>query len=156
VSSFQAINSVTDPNFIGWGTWTKGLKDSTNLDQVHYIAGRPTPNAQMPVTGTANYSYAGGTTTRINGAGISVGSFTAANTNLSVNFGTSSLTANIQTSFIGAFTETVTLTSGNPVINGTIVKGFFTGANASNAGLTFVKPLTAGDNITGAIVFTKQ
>lgn len=156
VSSFQAINSVTDTNFIGWGTWTKGLKDTINLDQVHYIAGRPTPNAQMPVTGSANYAFAGGTTTRINAAGIAVGSFTAANTHLNVDFVNSSLTASIQTSFIGVFTENVTFTSGQPVFNGTIVNGFFTGANASHAGLTFVKPITAGDNITGAIVFTKQ
>jgi hypothetical protein len=155
------MGGVSDPDFLGWGSWVQTSKEEVNggattvtpLQYFHYVAGRPT--SQMPTSGTATYMFAGGTApTRINGGGTTVGTINAANTNLSVNFGTSTLTANIDTSFTGSFSDTASISGA--LFSGAYVNGFFTGAGAARAGLTFKKSLTAGDVLTGAIVFTKQ
>jgi len=159
ITSGHIVGSVTDADFIGWGSWSAATKTEvsgsttvTPLQYFHYVAGRPTAAGQMPTTGTATYNFVGGTVTRINGGGTTVGSFTAANTNLSVNFGTSSLTANIDTPFV-TFNDTASISGST--FSGSYVKGFFVGAGATRAGLTFLKALTAGDHVTGAIVFTR-
>ncbi|OOG37896.1 FecR domain-containing protein [Polaromonas sp. A23] len=154
------MGGVSDPDFLGWGSWVQTSKEVVNggsttvtpLQYFHYIAGRPT--SQMPTTGTATYIFAGGTSpTRINGGGTTVGTINAANTNLSVNFGAGSLTANIDTSFV-VISDTASIVGAS--FSGTYVNGFFTGAGAARAGLTFKKSLTVSDVVTGAVVFTKQ
>jgi hypothetical protein len=154
-----SVGNVDAADFIGWGSWSAATKVEvsgsttvTPLKYFHYVAGRPTPAGQMPTSGTATYNFVGGTVTRINGGGTTVGSFNVANTNLSVDFGTSSLTANINTSE-ATFNDTASISGST--FSGLYVKGFFTGAGATRAGLTFLKALTAGDHVTGAIVFTK-
>ena len=155
------MGGVSDPDFLGWGSWVQTSKEEVNggvttvtpLQYFHYVAGRPT--SQMPTSGTATYLFAGATApTRINGGGTTVGTINAANTNLSVNFGTGTLTANIDTSFTGSFSDTASI--GGASFSGTYVNGFFTGTGATRAGLTFKKSLTVSDVVTGAIVFTKQ
>jgi hypothetical protein len=161
VTGVGFMGSVSDSDFLGWGSWVQTSKEVVNggsttvtpLQYFHYVAGRPT--SQMPTSGTATYLFAGGTApTRINGGGTTVGTINAANTNLSVNFGTGSLTANIDTSLTGAFSDTASIVGA--LFSGTYVNGFFAGAGAARAGYTFKKNLTAGDVVTGAIVFTKQ
>ncbi len=156
-----SLGNVADTDFLGWGSWSQTTKEEvsgsttvTPLKYFHYVAGRPTPVANMPTTGTATYNFAGGSSpTRINGGGTTVGSINAANTFLSVNFGTSALTANIDTSFV-IISDTATISGAS--FSGSYVNGFFTGSGASRAGLTFRKSLTAGDVVTGAVAFTKQ
>jgi hypothetical protein len=160
ITSGHIVGSVNDADFIGWGSWSAttkvvvngGTTTVTPLQYFHYVAGRPTAAGQMPTSGTATYNFVGGTVTRINGGGTTVGSFNAANTNLSVNFGTASLTANINTSE-ATFNDTASISGST--FSGLYTQGFFVGAGATRAGLTFLKALTAGDHVTGAIVFTK-
>ncbi len=161
VVSVGFMGNVGDADFLGWGSWVQTSKEVVNggsttvtpLQYFHYIAGRPT--SAMPTTGTATYIFAGGTApTRINGGGTTVGTINAANTNLSVNFGTTSLTANIDTNLTTVISETVAITGAT--FSGTNINGFFSGPGAARAGLTFKVNVTAGDVVTGAVVFTKQ
>ncbi len=160
ITAGHIVGSVNDADFIGWGSWSAtnkvvvngGTTTTTPMQYFHYVAGRPTAAGQMPTTGTATYNFVGGTVTRINGGGTTVGTFTAANTNLNVNFGTSSISANIDTS-VAVISDTASISGST--FSGTYIKGFFVGAGATRAGLTFLKALTAGDHVTGSIVFTK-
>ena len=152
-----ALGKVGDADFLGWGSWSQATKvevsgstTTTSLKYFHYIAGKPTAAGQMPTTGTATYVFAGGSASR----GNTVGTFTNANNNLSVNFGSGTLTVNVDTS-VAAFSETATI-SGSTFTGASYTKGFFTGAGATRAGLTFLKSFTVSDYATGAIAFTKQ
>lgn len=152
-----ALGTINDTDFLGWGSWSQATKvevgtgtTTTSLKYFHYIAGRPTASGQMPTSGSATYVFAGGSASR----GNTVGTFTNANNNLSVNFGTATMTVNIDTS-VAAFTETATI-SGSSFTGANYTKGFFTGVGATRAGLTFLKTFTVSDYATGAIAFTKQ
>ena len=156
VASFKSIGKVTDTNFIGWGMWTKGTREymgTTLLDQVHYVAGRPTPQADINAllnTGSYNYSLVGSTAPTRNGV---VGTLNSAT--FSVSFTSTNYSANVgvNTSFAN-FTDSATSTTPSFTGASLFVTGMFIGSNAAFAGLTYAKD-PGGGKITGALVFQK-
>lgn len=153
VTSFKSVGNVSDANFIGWGMWTTGQKEDPSvlsLDNVHYVAGRPTAQTELSslfYTGVANYTLAGNTAPTQNGVAGTLNSAT-----FSVNFQTGYvITVAVNTSF-GNFTDSAS--GSTPSFNGTYIKGMFVGTNAAYAGLTYAKNPGAGV-VTGAVVFKK-
>lgn len=105
--------SAADPDFAGWGYWNtgrvrygslaQGLVDDSGASEehnegVHYIVGRPTPTAAMPVTGSANYLLIGGTASTANDDG-SLRVWHAAGAGLNVDFGAARVNAFVNTVF---------------------------------------------------------
>jgi len=148
ISQFGSIGSPSDADFIGWGYWAKGTVQEQyggdSVAGVHYLVGRPTPSEQMPSSGTATYSLVGGTapTATYNGTSI-MGRLLGATMN--VNFGSNTATASISTDFQkdGAIVP-VTIQDLNLYVNGawlcgTNINGFFTGNQATRAGLIYRK-----------------
>lgn len=127
---------------IGWGRWSSGLyNSSTALVDFHYVAGMPTPAADLTALGgtTATYSLAGFTTPTTS-TGLSGGTPTATFTatfggtgslllNLSVPVGGTVYSDTLGGTFSGA---AISLSSACSSAN-----GFFAGANASHAGMTY-------------------
>ncbi|MDO9115803.1 MAG: FecR family protein [Polaromonas sp.] len=153
VTSFKSVGNVSDANFIGWGMWTTGQKEDPSvlsLDNVHYVAGRPTSQTELSslfYTGVANYTLVGNTAPTQNGVAGTLNSAT-----FSVNFVTGyTISVAINTSF-GNFTDSAS--GSTPSFSGTYIKGMFVGTNAAYAGLTYAKNPGAG-MITGAVVFKK-
>jgi hypothetical protein len=153
VTSFKSVGNVSDANFIGWGMWTTGQKEDPSvlsLDNVHYVAGRPTAQTELSslfYTGVANYTLAGNTAPTQNGIAGTLNSAT-----FSVNFQTGyTISVAINTSF-GNFTDSAS--GSTPSFNGTYIKGMFVGTNAAYAGLTYTKNPGTGV-VTGAVVFKK-
>ncbi|MDP3826573.1 MAG: FecR family protein [Polaromonas sp.] len=151
VTSFKSVGNVSDANFIGWGMWTTGQKEDPSvlsLANVHYVAGRPTAQAELSslfYTGVANYTLLGNTAPTQNGVAGTLNSAT-----FSVNFQTGyAITVAINTSF-GNFTDSAS--GSTPSFNGTYIQGMFVGTNAANAGLTYAKNPGAG-MVTGAVDF---
>ena len=155
-ANFKSIGNVSDPNFIGWGTWTTGKYEYTGttlLDQVHYVAGRLTPQTQITSLmlggGTATYLLVGSTAPTRNGVAGTLNSAT-----LTVNFTSTAYTVNssVNTSF-GVITNTAT--GNTPSFSGTgYMKGMFIGATGSLIGLTYAQYITSG-YVAGAAVFQK-
>lgn len=154
LSSFKSIGNVTDANFIGWGMWTKGTKEyfgSVLLDQVHYVAGRPTPQSDLtPLSGSFNYNLVGSTAPTQNGV---VGTLNGATFSVSFSAGYS-ISVGVNTSF-GNFTENAN--GSTPSFTGTsgLITGMFIGSNAAFAGLTYAQNPGSG-KITGSLVFQKR
>ncbi len=153
VSSSGSLGNVGDPDFIGWGYWAKGQELSSYggnsaMTGVHYLVGRPAQQSQMPASGTATYSMAGGTppTATLNGV-TSVGRLDSAFLR-DVNFGTGSMSIEVDTTFVknGANVSVQLRESGN-INSGALfsangncggdVKGFFTGNQATRAGMIY-------------------
>ena len=153
VSSSGSLGNVGDADFIGWGYWAKGQELSSYggnsaMTGVHYLVGRPAQQSQMPASGTATYSMAGGTppTATLNGV-ISVGRLDSAFLR-DVNFGTGSMSIEVDTTFVknGANVSVQLRESGN-INSGALfsangncggnVKGFFTGNQATRAGMIY-------------------
>lgn len=169
--SYGALGAVSDADFLGWGTWVTGSKNyapaygaptSAMLDSVHYVVGRPTPNAQMPLSGAANYAMVGGTAPTATLGGVTqTGQLVSAT--LSANFGVGSATANIATQF-GAVPVTISqsasFTPGTANFSGastsTAVSGFFTGNQAIRAGLVYSTTNGAIGQVTGAAAFQRS
>ncbi|MEO8856039.1 MAG: FecR family protein [Burkholderiaceae bacterium] len=167
VSSSGGLGNPGDSDFIGWGYWTKGAVSgpagSPSLADVHYLVGRPTSAGQMPVTGTASYTLAGGTapTATLNGTSV-VGSLMSAGTGLSVNFSANTVDATINTQFTkNSAVVNVSVTdhafiSGSTFLgSGCAVSGFFAGNQATRAGLIYNKFDAAVGAVSGAAVFQK-
>ncbi len=165
LTSFQSIGNVKDPDFIGWGMWTRGTREvsgsyggTTVLDQVHYIAGRPTPQADitalMGAGGSYAYNLVGFTAPTQNGVTGTLNSAT-----FSVDFSGSSyysVNVGVNTSF-GNFNGYAYTYSSSPTFSsseGATIKGMFIGANAAFAGLTYFSN-PGGGNVTGALAFQK-
>ena len=156
-ADFGSSGNVSDGNFIGWGTWKTGQYQSTGttlLDQVHYVAGRPTPQTQMTSLmlsgGIATYSLIGSTPPTRNGV---VGTLNSAT--LSVNFSSTSytVTSAFNTSF-GNITGT-SAASSTPFFNGPgYVQGMFIGPAGDLVGLTYASYITSG-YVVGAAAFRK-
>ena len=153
VTSFKSVGNVSDANFIGWGMWTTGQKEDPSvlsLDNVHYVAGRPTAQTELTslsYSGVANYTLVGNTAPTQNGVAGTLNSAT-----FSVNFVTGyTISVAINTSF-GNFTDSAS--GSTPFFSGTYIQGMFVGTNAAYAGLTYAKNPGAG-MITGAVVFKK-
>lgn len=148
VSSAGSIGNPSDADFIGWGYWAKGTVqsyyDDSGLTGVHYLVGRPTPYNQMPASGSATYSMIGGTVPTATYQGTTImGRLLGAT--MSVDFSNQSASATINTDFqkSGA-TVPVTIQNTNMYVNGAWlcggnINGFFTGNQATRAGLLYRK-----------------
>ena len=177
-TSFTTGNSVgaISDGIIGWGRWSSGSLDQVgspySLQNVHYVVGMPTPDADLTALGgmTGTYSLLGftyptawdGSTTMVGTQPIS-GSLTAdfgamtVGGNLSVPLGSNTYT----TSWAGWSINTPgAYFSGNPSWSGgsccgcsSDIRGFFAGANASRAGLTYQVSGTDYGYISGAATF---
>lgn len=170
-SSYGALGTISETDFLGWGNWATGSKNfapmygsptSSMLDSVHYVVGRPTPNAQMPTSGIANYAMVGGTAPTATLSGVTqTGQLVGAT--LSANFGVGSAIAIIATQF-GAtpvtINQSVSFTPGTAnfsgLASGTAVSGFFTGNQAFRAGLVYSTNNAAIGQVTGAAAFQRS
>lgn len=145
VSNAGSIGNAADADFIGWGYWAKGTLDGeSSLRGVHHIVGRPTPYDQMPSTGVATYNMVGGTLpTATDGSGTSItGRLLGATMN--VDFALSNANATINTDFVkNGTTIPVTIQEGMYIngawLCGNNINGFFTGNQATRAGLIYRK-----------------
>ena len=169
-----ALGAVADADFIGWGYWANGTASGPigngPVTDVHYLAGRPTPNDQMPVTGTATYNLAldnglGGTRPTATSNGTTI-TGTLLGASLSANFDGGYVEATVNTRFTpgGSGVVDVTITdvaniSGSRFSsfgcgNGT-VNGFFTGSLAARAGIVYSKSETPVGLVRGAAGFSR-
>lgn len=148
VSSSGSIGNPGDADFIGWGYWATGRiagpYDNSSLKGVHYLVGRPTPYDQMPSEGTATYSLVGGTVpTATNNGTTIMGRLLGAT--MDVNFSNSSASSTISTEFQKSGTTVpVMIQESNLYISGAWlcgnnIRGFFTGNQATRAGLIYNK-----------------
>ena len=164
-----ALGAVGDADFLGWGYWANGNASGNvgdgSLRDVHYLAGRPTPAGQMPVTGTATYNLAGGTRpTATDGATTLIGTLVGAS--LSADFSSGIVNATVNTQFTQANGSVVgvgitdqasisgsrfsSLGCGNGSVN-----GFFTGNLAARAGIVYSKSATPVGLVRGAAGFVR-
>ncbi len=169
--SFSAIGKISDPDFIGWGSWVKGSftafdSSPTPLEAVHYLVGRPTPVLQMPTLGTAAYALIGGTVPTATLAGTTING-TLLSANMSADFGLSKVNVNIATQFAGTPVNINignTAVSGFGYISGSIfsgctsngtVSGMFSGDKAFRAGLVYGATDPTVGNVAGAVAFQR-
>lgn len=138
---YGAIGQPGQQDFLGWGSWATGERLSANttaLTDVHYIIGKP--SYYVPFSGTAVYGLIGGTvpTSTLGGNGELLST-----SNLQVNFGTQSLTANINLQFgstdasfsqVGAINGSTFRSTG---CGNNFFSGMFVGANAGRAGMVY-------------------
>ena len=170
VTDFGNIGNRADGDYVGWGYWARGTSFSpyggqSSLVGVHYVVGQPTPFAQMPQTGSAQYTLAGGTSPTANYDGDRlVGQLVSAG--LSVEFATGLVHAIINTSFVTPNNGTVAVqisdsgyVDGNQFYaqgNGnSYFSGFFSGNQASRAGLLYYGYNNIVGNVAGAAAFTR-
>ena len=178
-SSFGTVGTATDPAFIGWGYWDAarltdgGIQQSsssgtTELSGVHYLVGRPTPYLDMPATGNANYTLVGGTNPTASSytGGSIVGTLIGAG--LNVNFSTGLLHAYVDTRFVSNNTTINVQIGDYGYVSGNqfyandgsgsqgYFTGFFTGAQASRAGLVYYGYGGTVGDINGVAVFVKS
>jgi len=149
VSSSGSIGIAADADFIGWGYWAKGQERQTyggnsSLVGVHYLVGRPTPDVEMPTSGTATYSMVGGTAPTATSNGISImGRLLSAT--MAVDFTLNNVAATINTEFqkngvaVPVSINDTMLLSGAALVCGSNMRGFFTGNQATRAGLVYSK-----------------
>jgi hypothetical protein len=167
---------------IGWGRWTGaftttgqgatavGIGTMTTFD---YVVGIPT--AAMPTTGTATYSLLGYTSpTDKNGltgytvtgnlsanvanstVGVNMSVANAATTTYTFNHTATPLTIAAGSTFSGNITTTSLSQTYCTFGCTTLVNGFFAGANAVRAGLSYsITDSAAANNIQGVAAFTQ-
>ncbi|MEO6974331.1 MAG: FecR family protein [Gallionella sp.] len=172
--SFSATDGI-----IGWGRWTGTITSAggplanyTSVTAFDYVVGIPT--AVMPTTGSATYSLMG--YTKPTATDLSTG-YTV-NGTLSANFGLSTVGVNM--TIANASNGTYTISTATPLtivganfagtnigttnlnasscLSGctTSIHGFFAGANAVRAGLSYsINESTGINNIQGVAAFTK-
>ena len=184
--SFGTVGNPNDPAFAGWGYWNAGRITYDDNGQmvleagvasdglemgVHYIVGRPTPLAQMPMTGAASYMLVGGTApTAHDGEILRVGALTGAG--LNVDFSASRVNAYANTVFVINGQSVAFQISGYGYIEGTTFHanafgngydygdgdsyyGFFIGDQAARAGMVYQGQDDALGTVQGAAVFLK-
>jgi hypothetical protein len=168
-----ALGVATDADFIGWGYWANGQRSgysysyfgSSSLADVHYLVGRPTPQNQMPGTGTATYTLHGGTAPTASDSGTTiVGRLVGAS--LSADFGAGMVSATVNTEFSKNNTIVPVVVTDMASISGSRftstgcsqgeVNGFFSGNLAARAGLIYRTTGTAVGQVSGAAVFTRS
>ncbi len=168
--SFAAVGNPADSDFIGWGYWAEASRTSSNsynsstqmVNHLHYLVGKPASNTEMPISGTANYSFLGGTNpTATLGSVTQVGQILPSS-NLSVDFSNSAVTANINTRFgntSASFSTTDSYISGSRIEscgNSSTVSGFFTGPGAIRAGIVYQNQHNTLGTIRGAASFQRS
>ncbi len=140
---------------IAWGRWTNGTvgtvdggegahrtQEFSNGRSLHYIVGVPTAN--MPTTGTGNYTFLGGTNPTSNSG--AVGTLTGGT--LTANFGTARVNTAINFTLAGGI---YTTTGTNLVVTGNTFSGGTAGTTATGAGCacgcsnTIISGFFAGD-----------
>ena len=160
---------------IGWGRWIDAsrLLGGTPLDTLqhtHYVVGLPTP--VMPTMGTANFTLIGYTfpTATLDGVNFTFGTQPITGS-LAVDFGAGNVAGSLgvpiggntySTSWpTGTITGTVFGGGGTAVTGGgctgcwSYINGFFAGANASRAGLSYMFTGTPIGTIMGAAAFSQ-
>lgn len=162
--------SATD-GIIGWGRWVGGPTTGTPPQPLtgvfDYVVGIPT--AVMPTTGTATYGLMGYTSPTVSNGSTGY----TVNGSLSANFATPAVAVNMTVgnstansfNFVGSvpiagstFASTTFTTTGGGCTGlcVTSVNGFFAGANASRAGLTYSIAGTPVGSIQGVAAFAKN
>ncbi|MBK8743841.1 FecR family protein [Propionivibrio sp.] len=144
---------------IGWGAWATGTySSSTALKDFHYVAGMPTPAGDLTALGgvTATYTLAGFTTPTTT-TGLTGGTPTAVFT--ATFGGAGALSLNLSVPVTGTvYSDTLSGTFSGASINLTSAcssaNGFFAGANASHAGMTY-KMDGGSMYIMGALAFKR-
>lgn len=168
------VASSMSDGIIGWGRWignitTTGPASTLTSTVFDYVVGIPT--AAMPTTGTATYSLMGYTSPTatdgstgytVNGTLSAIFSGTGSTVGVNMNVGNSANTYTFNNSAIpitgSTFTGTNISTTGG-LCTGlctTSINGFFAGANASRAGLSYSISAPAANNIQGVAVFAKN
>ncbi|MDB5967210.1 MAG: hypothetical protein JWQ72_3710 [Polaromonas sp.] len=156
-ASAGSAGSIADGDFIGWGLWTNSARNpgNTAINNLHYIVGQPT--MVMPITGSLTYNLIGQTPVTAYDSAVqtAAASGTLTSATFGVNFSTSKLNVGVVTT-LGSFTVTnITISGGQFSYSSTgpyAVDGFFTGVNASRAGMVYTG--TTGNIIySGAAVF---
>jgi hypothetical protein len=154
---------------IGWGRWSSGTKDYMGiapLVNMHYVAGSPTPSADIGALSVINATYKlAGYTLPTSSTGF-VGSAPSGTMNASFSAGNATLTLSVNVPINGSTLNFSSLGSfsnsgaGSAAIygssGGTTVKGLFAGANATFAGLVY--EINAGGvlgKVDGSLVFKK-
>lgn len=158
-----------------WGRWTGGTSEA-GFDEVHYVVGIPTPDIGN-LSGTASFSVAGWTTPTTTVMGL--GAFNGITGNLYADFDYSQVDMNFTVDYANhdyqlytssaiaimsdsTFYGPVGAGGGIPTGSGpscsafgcsAAVSGFFAGANASNAGLSYHLNDPSAGKLTGAVVF---
>lgn len=162
VSHSGSIGNLDDPGdgFIGWGYWAKGQQTangaSTPLGGVHYLVGRPTLNDDMPRTGSASYSMVGGTAPTASNGGVSI-TGRLIDASMTVDFVGRSVEAMIKTEFQNNGSPVPVMIQGTGVYGfgayfcGTNISGFFSGAQATRAGLIYKDTDPALGVVSGAV-----
>ena len=159
----------SDPDFIGWGTWSPtAARDKVNdsvvspYDVFGFVIGRPTGPGSLPTSlVSASYVVAGATqpiTTSTTSSVITFPTFNSAS--LNINFSLSTVDFQVSTSVGGVSTAAsgpVPLT-GNRTFSGTPLggafQGFTIGPNANRAAVTYVI-FNNSTTTVGAIAFTQ-
>ena len=169
IDSSRVVDYGSAGGVINWGRWvgvSSGVIAGESLDPgsaLHYVAGLPTPKIAA-LSGTTTYVPIGWTSPT-NGSGevgtlISGGVLTAAfNSGVSsVNVTLTGLSASVSgttnTETLSGHTASAAAPSFSLTGGGSAsAEGFFAGANASHAGLTYSFPFTG---IQGAVAYKKQ
>ncbi|MFA7291029.1 MAG: FecR family protein [Rhodocyclaceae bacterium] len=145
---------------IGWGRWTSGsYNSSTPLADFHYVAGTPTPAGDITALAgvTATYALAGFSTPTTS-TGLTGGAPSAVFTATFGGSGSLSLNLTVPVSGVN-YSNTFSGSPSGASINLSSAcgsaTGFFAGANASHAGMTY-KFDSGSMDIMGALAFKKQ
>ncbi len=170
-----AVTFSANDGTIGWGRWVGGFNTTiatpaaAPLDIFHYAIGVPTPT--MPTAGGATYSLLGYSSPT---ATDSSTGYSLAGTSLSVDFGMGALDVNLAiTNGTNTYALTIPASINGTTFSGNTwtwggncfscsadVAGFFAGANASRAGLTYEVNDLYGQSgprtLQGAAAFTSD
>lgn len=159
---------------IGWGRWSSGTATPTGygspepLKEFHYVTGAPTSAPDMvALSGTVNMVYQlAGFTLPTSSTGL-VGSAPTGNLTVSFSGGNASIAANVDVSIGGATYNIKSMYGGGNITTtgatfsgasgSAYLSGFFAGANASHAGLSYklVTGVPATGEVYGAAAFKR-
>ena len=143
-SASVIAGAFSSDGVIGWGRWASGTASGPLID-FHYVTGIPTPTADLAALGgiTATYNLIGFTfptaqdgTVGQKPIGSLIANFGGANSTISLNLtvpiGGQTFSIVDGTSFCGSMPQTFSFNTACATVN-----GFFTGANASHAGIAY-------------------
>jgi len=173
IGTGSVVDSGTDGQ-LGWGRWTSGFTSLSGLpeDNLHYIVGLAP--AVMPTSGTATYtSYVYTQPTTSSSFGNNDGTFQSLTSTLAVDFGATTpavdMTLNVDYSNTSYAHSSVTngsaaVLTGSNFINGVIgdgtstgtFNGFFSGTDASNAGVSYEFDTLDGNITSGVVGYQKD
>ena len=165
-ANITSAGSFSVDGVIGWGRWSNGFQvggPTGSLADLHYVTGIPTPATDLTALGglSATYNLIGFTLpTSANGtvgsspSGTLQASFSGGyatlglDLNIPIGGSTYNLSGTGANAGPGSPTFSISTACGGPIDFST--KGFFTGANASHAGLTY--KFDSGNSAIGCYV----